>query len=103
MIDRYDVPGQDPVILASIDWNDIASINELFPVRRAPRALVDPRTAAQEAVGPLADQLWPLNFCETQRIPANVDWTPDLDLFAEPVDIQPYFSHAAFRSLAIFQ
>ena len=87
MIDRYDVPGQDPEILASIDWNDVAAINELFPVRRAPRALVEPRVAPQEAVGPHAETLWPLTFCETQRIPTNTDWTPAPDLFAEPNDI----------------
>ena len=83
---RFDVPGQDLALFDSIDWSDITSINRLFLACRAPRALVDPRIAPQEAVGPTAEVLWPITSCATRPIPTNTEWTPNREIFAAPLN-----------------
>ena len=69
MTSRGDVPGQDADILATIQWNDPASVLNLFPIDRSPRTLVHPDQRAQRRIGDLAFTTYPFIAAPLALIP----------------------------------
>ena len=66
MTNRGDVPGQDPLLLATIQWNDPRSVLNLFPIDRS---LVHPGQRPCRRIGDLALTTYPFTAAPLEILP----------------------------------